>query len=280
MFASVGNNGQTLVVANYHGPDDAKTSDGASVATFQINRDDCSLTQADVKPHSGHSVNPARQGGAHVHSTVAARDGLVYACDLGMDEIFTYSLAANGTLTELARTSTPQGAGPRHLVQHPQKDFIYVVTEMGQSVLSYKQMKNGALKLVVEETLVYSELGNGTGSKAAEIAISPDGAFVFATNRGSQNTVTVFQTQEDGTLVNKGHYDAPRFPRGMALVQVDDDQVLLVGGQSKTEVWSYLVGQDGNLTHADKLENKKVLAPHVSTFTSFQQYSPLEEVVV
>jgi len=274
VFASVANNGHTLLVANYHGPDDSTSSDGASVASFEIGRG-CSLRLVDVKNHSGSSINPKRQGGAHVHSVVSVRGGLAYACDLGMDKIFTYAVASNGKLTELHRTTVKAGSGPRHLVQHPSLPFVYVVSEMGKSVTAYKQGSKGTLELLQTETVVHSKLGNGTGSKAAEIAISPDGSLVFATNRGSQNTVTVFKTQYDGKLLLKGYVEAPVYPRGMALVA--DGTILIVGGQSKTEVWSYRVSEDGKLQRVCDLQStggKVDIPPHPSTFTTFEKYSP------
>jgi 6-phosphogluconolactonase len=278
VFAAVTEDQKTLIVANYHGPDNANTSTGASVASFRIGSK-CSLTLADRKDHSGSSVNPERQGGAHVHSAVPVRGGLVYVCDLGTDEIYTYTVGADNKLTEKARTKVQSGFGPRHLVPHPFKPFVYVVNEMGRAVTVFEEHPtgDGPLKLLQTLSVVHKELGNGDGSKAAEIAISPDGKFVFATNRGSQNTVTVFETLPDGKLSLRSYAKAPSFPRGMALVQ--EGKELLVAGQTKTEVWSYKVGADGSLTVASELESDGIsLPPHPATFTTFQRYSP--EVLV
>merc|ERR1712039_1059799 len=137
--------------------------------------------------------------------------------------------------------------------------------------------KGSALQQIQKESVVDVKLGNGTGSKAAEIAISPDGSLLFATNRGSQNTVTVFRTLADGKIERKGTYDAPAFPRGMALVL--KGRILVIGGQSQTEVWSYFVGKDGELKLASKTRDAH-LAPHVATFASFEPYSPESQVVV
>jgi len=108
VFAATTLDGRTLLVADYHGPDNSNVSTGAAAASFQIGND-CSLRLADTKPHNGSSVNPLRQGGAHVHSFVPARNGLAYACDLGMDVIFTYSVASDGRLSELQRTAVKPG---------------------------------------------------------------------------------------------------------------------------------------------------------------------------
>lgn len=249
------------------------------MASFRIGSG-CSLTLADRKNHSGSSIIPDRQGGAHVHSTVPVRRGLAYVCDLGTDEIYTYAVGADSKLTEKARTKVAAGLGPRHIVQHPSQPYIYVVNEMGRAVTVFEEHASGdgPLKLLQTKSLVHKDLGNGIGSKAAEIAISPNGKFVFATNRGSQNTITAFEIQADGTLSFKSYAQAPSYPRGMALVQ--DGKTLLVAGQTRNEVWSYNVGDDGSLTKTSALESDgDKLPPHPATFTTFQQYSP-EAVLV
>jgi len=73
--------------------------------------------------------------------------------------------------------------------------YVYVVNEMGQSVSSFKQEADGVLQLVKTE-----KVGHTEGSKAAEIAMTPDGAFIFVTNRGVENTVSVFATKSDGSI--------------------------------------------------------------------------------
>jgi len=277
VYASVANEGHTLLVANYHGPDNSNSSEGASVASFTIGKE-CHMELVDVKKHSGNSVNPTRQGGAHVHSVVSVRGGLAYACDLGMDQIFTYRVASDGKLTLVGRTRVKAGSGPRHLVQHPSKDVVYVVSEMGQSVSSFKQIGDGEHLQELQSIPV----GPNPGSKAAEIAISQDGSLVFVTNRGLDNTVSVFNTNAvSGELTLKTKVDAPVFPRGMALIA--DDTILLVAGQSKTEVWSYIVSKDGGLTLAKELHSTGDglgLPPHPATFTSFSPYSPLNQDVI
>lgn len=260
VYASVSND-QHLLVANYHGPDNAHTSTGASVASFSINREDCSLKLEDVKNHSGHSVNPKRQGGAHPHSIVPGPwPNTAVACDLGLDKIFLYNVAHDGKLSKLDVISTDPGLGPRHTVINPRLPIMYIVDEMGESVLVFEQTK-----LVQQLDLRDFRDSDCNESKSAEIVITPGGGAVFATDRGCQNTVTSFQVLKDGRLKNKTVVEAPRFPRGMYLVL---DNVLLVAGQSRTEVWSYIVSEDGGIEKVSEYKEAS-LPPHPATFTSF-----------
>eukprot|EP00929_Paragymnodinium_shiwhaense_P025529 TRINITY_DN15419_c0_g1_i2.p1 TRINITY_DN15419_c0_g1~~TRINITY_DN15419_c0_g1_i2.p1 ORF type:complete len:405 (-),score=113.91 TRINITY_DN15419_c0_g1_i2:192-1406(-) len=247
VHASVTSDGKTLVVANYHGPDDVCDSTGSSVASFKIG-DDCSLTPADNKPHAGSSKIKNRQCASHIHSVTPGPDNLVFACDLGADLIFTYKVAADGKLTEVAKVATEPGTGPRHIAVHPTKRSLYVVSEMGSLVTSYNIEESGALKKVSEHSSeMPKELELGYGSKAAEIIISKDGSTLYVSNRAFdakfRNTIAVFHINEDGTLSMQEQVDAPNFPRGMVLSK--DEKHLVVASQHTGILESYQVLEGG-----------------------------------
>jgi len=258
--------GPTLVVANYHGPDNQNSSIGASVQTFSISHvpgksSMCTLAPVDVKPHAGSSVNKDRQASAHPHSAVAYKGSnihfrrFVFVCDLGMDIIFTYNTSSEGKLTELARTPTKPGIGPRHSVVHPTKDYLFVVSEMGSTVDSYHIETDGKLTLVANVTTLPDVDPQNYGSKAAELAITPDGLHLYASNRAFspkfKDTIAVFNITSDGKLILTQQVDSPPFPRGMVLMPPGSDgkQTLLVASQTNSEVVSYHVdAKNGHLT--------------------------------
>ena len=74
----------TLMVANYHGPDDTKVQDGASAASLRVGTG-CVLSPGSALPVKGHSVDPSRQGASHVHSIAADPHNATrfFAMDLG-----------------------------------------------------------------------------------------------------------------------------------------------------------------------------------------------------
>jgi len=222
--------------------------EGASLGVYQVGAGcELQLTGA-VSHHGGSRVVPWRQGAAHVHGAFPGRNGLVYVCDLGMDTVFVYRLGSGGEAKELSRTQTPPGCGPRHAAVHPDGHAVYVLCELSQDVLTYhhrasdgKEGSSDSAALALQQTssLLKGGAGDGSGSKAGEILISPDGSALFATNRGgAQNTVTSFSTGS-GSLVWVQQVQAPAFPRGMVLVH--GGSVLLVAGQSSTELVSYRV---------------------------------------
>lgn len=106
-----------------------------SVAVFSLAEDGMPMKMSCLKRHSGHGVNPFRQEGAHVHSSLYT-DGRLYAADLGLDTVFAYRLnAETGELTEEKRIRFPDGCGPRHMAIHPDhRGLLYVNAEMGGQV--------------------------------------------------------------------------------------------------------------------------------------------------
>jgi 6-phosphogluconolactonase len=254
VYADISTDGGTLVVANYHGPDDGTNSTGASVQTFSISTD-CHLTAVDLKPHSGSSINKARQSAAHPHSAVVGRDNLLFVCDLGMDVIFTYNVTSSGKLTELARTPAPKGSGPRHSVLHPTKPFLFVVSEMGSRIDTYKIGNgNGDWLTYLEgsgSTTLPSNDPDGYGSKAAEIQLTKDGRHLYASNRAFnttfKDTIAVFDVSDDGKLTLTQQMPSPAFPRGMTLTP--DGKFLLVASQTDGKVVSFkLDASSGHLS--------------------------------
>jgi len=250
VFGDVALEGKYLVVADYHGPDDVKSSDGAGVESFAISAD-CGLKFVDFREHSGGSGKvPDRQAGAHPHSAVAWGPDLVFVCDLGADKIFSYRVEANGSLSVLSSVDTAAGFGPRHSVPHPTKPMLFVVGEMGCEVLTYNiDETTGTLTLASSVSTKPNTDPPSYGSKAAEVVISPDGLHVYASNRafspGFRHTVAVFRLMDGGVLEPIQQMDCPSFPRGMAMTP--DGKALLVASQTDGSVVSYQVDPETGL---------------------------------
>jgi 6-phosphogluconolactonase len=202
--------GKWLLVANYG---------SGSVAAFALKPDGSIGEETDFKQHSGSSVNAHRQMGPHPHEVVLSADNrFLYVPDLGLDKVFVYALdGATGKLTLASTTDTRPGFGPRHMLFGKDGRFAYVLGEMGSAVAVMSADKaSGKLTLVDATDTVPPRLTEENNS--AELALSSDGRFLYATNRG-HDSVTVFSVNgRNGRLTNlqniptQGH-----IPRGMAL---------------------------------------------------------------
>ena len=121
----------------------------------------------------------------------------------GADRIFVYHFDGASRLLTPAQPpyeSVPVGSGPRHLVFHPNGKFLFVDTQLTAELRSYRwDPKAGRLHLV--QTLSAYPPGDHAEKDAAEIAVSPDGRFVYLSLRGDQDSVVAYAVNtQAGTL--------------------------------------------------------------------------------
>ena len=238
---SLTRDGGTLLVANYG---------GGSVASYPITDDGKIGGQASFHQHTGGSrVVANRQGAPHCHSIHASPDGrFAFVPDLGLDQIKAYRLA-DSVLTpapDLDVDLSP-GGGPRHFDWHPDGQQAFCNLELGSAVtrLTY-DAESG--QLTPHETLSTLPEGYDDRNGTAECLVSPDGRFVFVSNRG-HDSVAVFAVGGEGGFTRVGLVPAgAKTPRGMGLSP--DGTHLIVCGQGSGNVRVMSIGEDGSLTPA------------------------------
>lgn len=208
----------------------------AGISIFPLRKNGGIKAYTQLLPFKGQSIISGRQEEAHIHSAVLSPDEkYLFAPDLGADRIRVLSLNKGHLepLTALEISCTP-GAGPRHFCFHPNGLFAYCVEELSGTVSSYSY-HNGQLKLI-DRDFSYSKIQETYG--AADIHISPDGRFLYASNRWSEeNTITIFAIDRiSGTLSLLGHQttfgDHPRSfvidPSGNFLIVANQATGLIV----------------------------------------------------
>jgi len=185
-YVSVDKTNKWLAIANY-------TSGTLSV--LPINKNGGLDTAASVIQHNGYSVNTERQTSPHVHCAIFSKDNkYLYAPDLGIDKVMIYSFnPRSGDLTESGSIMTEPGAGPRHFTFHPSNKFAYLVEELTGTVSAYRAV-NGEFELIQNASALPVDYMGPIGS--ADIHASPDGKFLYASNRGESNTIAIFKINE------------------------------------------------------------------------------------
>jgi len=138
--------------------------------------------------HAGRGPDP-RQSSAHCHAAVPTPDGQHYVVvDLGTDSLVTYSAEDPGAQGEPFRTE-PAGAGPRHLIFHPDGKHAFVVFELGSRIASYLWDKDGGFRMLDSCSTIPAGW-KGLNQDAA-IRFTPDGKRIVVSNRG-YDSLTVF----------------------------------------------------------------------------------------
>ncbi len=237
---SVDRTGRGLLVANYG---------GGNVALLPIAPDGRLAPAAVVRAHSGSGPNRGRQEAAHAHQIaldLAQHHAL--STDLGADRVLVYRFdARHGTLEPHAAAALPPGSGPRHLAFDPQGRYVYVINELLSTVTALRYDEEaGALEML--ETVSALPAGFAGSSSGAEIAVSADGRFVYASNRGHDSLV-VFRVERDGRLALVGHVSVGgRTPRHFALDPTG--RWLLVALQDSGSIAVFRVDRESGLPAA------------------------------
>jgi 6-phosphogluconolactonase len=180
-----------------------------NVSMYPI-RNDGGLDEAsDVVQHSGSSVHPTRQQNAHAHAADPSPDGrFLYVSDLGMDKIMVYEVdRQQRALNLVSQFENTPGAGPRHLSFRPDGAYAYSAEELTSTIAVLQVDKNtGALQQIQRVSMLPEDFdGNNT---AADIHVSPDGKFLYASNRGHDSIVIYAIDGTTGELTLTGHEPA------------------------------------------------------------------------
>ncbi len=177
--------GRHALAANYS---------SGSVVVLPINPDGSVGTACAFNQHEGSSVHP-RQTSPHAHCVNNdAADRFVVSADLGLDQILIYRYdSQRGNLLlnpDMPAVKVEPGAGPRHFSFHPNGKFAYVINELNSTVtaFSYDADRGTLTTLQNVSTLPPDFTGDNT---TAEVFVSPDGQFLYGSNRG-HNSIVVF----------------------------------------------------------------------------------------
>ncbi len=231
-YVDVDRSARFVLVANYS---------GGNIAVLPI-RSDGSLGEAtDVKQYVGSSINVERQEGPHAHCIVLdPANRFAYGCDLGTDKVMIYRFDARRGKLIPGRTPWVQlkpGAGPRHITFHPDGKYAYVINELHATVTAFAHDRDrGNLKeLQTIPTLPADFTGENT---SADIHVSPDGHFLYCSNRG-HDSIAAFQiAPRSGKLTFVAHQSSGgKAPRNFAIDPTG--RFLLVANQKSDNIVTY-----------------------------------------
>ena len=214
-YINLSPNEDFVITANYMGgsisvlPTETSGRLGENVSTFAF---------------QGEGVLKKRQSQPHLHCVEFTPDGkFLLANDLGTDKIHVFPLTSGGKLDEMGTfdVELEAGSGPRHLCFSKDGRFAYLINEISGKVtaLSYKGETLTPIQYIEADTV------NAQGS--ADIHLSPDGKFLYASNRLKADGIAVFSVhQETGMLTRAGYQLTGIHPRNFIITP--DGRFLLV----------------------------------------------------
>jgi len=181
---AINKSGNKAIVSNYT---------GGNASIYSI-KNDGSLTEAfQVLDHNIDSTV------SHVHSAEFYKNQL-YISDLGKNAVSNYQLENNiYKLVNSSMVDLTNNAGPRHFSLTNNGEFVYIINEYGSSITTGKKNKNGFDKIDEDSTLEVNYEGKNS---CADIHLSKDEHFLYASNRG-ENTIAVFKRNTNKGTINK-----------------------------------------------------------------------------
>ena len=191
-YVALDNNEKLIAVANYA---------SGNFSVFETDPTGNLYFKQSVA-HIGSSVDKSRQTSAHVHSMLFHPNGKqLLVADLGTDKIHIYDVDYSST-TPITRANpayfkVAAGSGPRHMAIHPNGKVLYVVHELTGEIGVYL-FDDG--KITHANSLSLTSPAFNGHQQAAEVRISSDGKFLYVSNRGTANNISVFEIGLEGQL--------------------------------------------------------------------------------
>ena len=248
-FITINKNGNVLV-ANYT---------GGNVGLLQLNSNGKLSDLLDVQQHTGKGIKK-QQNAPHAHSVWFDSDNeRIISIDLGTNELWFSKLDSSQQKLEFTypkKLKMDKGAGPRHLSFHPNGKWVYVINELNSTVSLLEKNENN----ILEKKASFSTLPDDytEDSFCADIHISSDGKFLYASNRG-HNSLAIFNiNSKNGSLQLTAHQSVHgNWPRNFALSPNED--YIIVANQLSGNIVSFKRDTTtGLLEYTDEI---KITAP-------------------
>lgn len=235
-YINIDADGKHVVTANYL---------GGSLTYFVVNKEGGLDIASQVISFSGFGTDGERQKQPHIHCVEFTPDGkFLFANDLGTDKIHKFNM--NETGENFLSVGTPQafdvkgGSGPRHLKFHPTDKFAYVITELSGDVIAF-DYNDGNLK---EIQTIKADTVNAKGS--GDIGITPNGKFLYASNRLKNDGLAIFSINEtDGKLTKVGYCTTGIHPRNFAITP--NGKLLLVACRDSNVIQVFKIDENTGL---------------------------------
>jgi 6-phosphogluconolactonase len=206
--------------------------------------------------------------GRNAHSILPDRSNkFVYAATLGANQVLQFifdSKTGKLTANEPAAVSPEAGHGPRHMAFSPDNKNLYVLNELSGHVTQYAlDTGKGTLKLVDSISSVPVEAGLAWGAPqapvggtpapagapkdekpkvwAADIQITPNGKFLYSSERTTNKIALFTVTPGTGKLTYVANYATEAQPRG---IRIDPSgQYLVASGEKSDRLSVYKIDQ-------------------------------------
>ncbi len=224
---------------------------GGSLSVFPLKKD------GSLEPISQLFICNSKENiPSHIHTTYFSPDEkYLFVTDLGKDKIYRYTVnpeSKNDFLQDQQiATNLDPGSGPRHLAFHPNGNYLYCISELSGKVTVF-QYNEGSLNQIQS---IASDTTSGIGNKgSADIHLTPDGHFLYASNRLKVDGIAIFEVNENGTLESIGYQTTGIHPRNFLITP--NGKFLLVASRDSNNICVFEINKETGLLSNTQKEIK------------------------
>lgn len=232
---SVHPSGRYVFVANYV---------GGVIAMYPVQAGGGLGAAKEVIHLEGNGPHP-RQESSHPHSVCLSPNArFAYVPDLGTDKVMIYRInTERGELHPEGFARLAPQSGPRHMAFSADGRFAYVINELSNTITAFRaNLKSGQLDSL--QTISTLPEGYSKESYCGDIHLSPDGHFLYGSNRGHNSLATFAIEGETGRLSLLGHEPTRGdFPRNFTLTP--DGAYAYVANQNTGNISIFRIKPDG-----------------------------------
>jgi 6-phosphogluconolactonase len=246
-YVSTDKTGKYVFVANYV---------GGKVAIYPIEENGQLGPATKVLALEGSGPH-AEQGSSHPHAVMSSPDNrYLYIPDKGADKIWIYEFEEGQARPAIpAYVSVQAGAGPRHMAFHPRQNFAYAVNELDATIIGFAYNPETG-KLEEQQRISTLPESYSDFNACADIHLTPDGRFLYASNRG-HNSIAVYQVDASSGLLTLMGHESTRgdFPRNFLIDK--SGQYLLAANQNTDNIVVFSIApQNGLLSYVSEVDCK------------------------
>lgn len=190
----VATNGEEVLTANYS---------GGTMSVFPLRKDGRLEPVDTLFEGTATGSDTIRQVAPHIHCAHFSPDGkYIFATDFSADRILRFVLHPKDIIPHpsLEATHIEAGSGPRHLTFSPGGKHAYLISELSGkvTVFNYNDGKLEQIQTITADTIA------ARGS--ADIHLSPDGKYLYASNRLKEDGIAIFAVNPDNGTLAKVSY--------------------------------------------------------------------------
>lgn len=235
-FVDVSEDGNIVAIATYG---------GGTTSIYPVGENGKLMTSTSVIINEGTGPNQSRQEKPHAHSIkFSPFEDKVFSADLGTDKLNIYTIYNDKLYAQDQEfVKFAPGSGPRHFDFHPNGKVIYVINELNSTITCVKKET-----AIWKEFQTISTLPPGfTGDNyCADIHISDNGQFLYASNRGD-NSIAIYVIEyatkkliSVGTVLSEGDW-----PRNFVLSP--EGKFMLVANQKSNDISVFRINKDAGI---------------------------------